>query len=582
VFALEQRYRWKNKQLREHVQVLDGERSPTILLKNATYLHSTLKKWVQGHIWVYEDRIIYTGERLPDVLRECEVVDCTSLYLVPGYIEPHVHPFQLYNPQSFSKYASQTGTTTFVNDNLMMFLQLEKKKAFSLLGDLNKLPYSMYWWTRFDSQTEMVHEETTFSNGDVKSWLEHDAVVQGGELTAWPRLLEGDDLILHWMQEAKRMGKIVEGHLPGSSDKTIAKLGLLGIDGDHESMTGEDVYKRLIQGLTVTLRHSSIRPDLPILLDGLQKMGIDHYDSILLTTDGSTPAFHEDGVLNVMIKMIIDHGISPIEAYNMASFNAANYYNLTHLHGLIATGRVANINFLSSKEEPTPVSVLSKGKWVLRNGNPVDDDQTIHWEKNGFVPLSLDWDVTHDDLQFSMPFGIEMVNDVITKPYSISINPSTNELSEDHDQSFLMLLDRDGKWRISTMLKGFSNGVKGFASSYSNTGDIILIGKSKPDMIAAFNRMKELGGGIVLTENGEVLHEIPLPLSGLLSNKEMPELIEEEKRMKTLLSDRGYRFSDPIYTLLFLQSTHLPYIRVTQKGIYDVMKKTVLFPTIMR
>ncbi|MCA1056160.1 amidohydrolase family protein [Rossellomorea aquimaris] len=579
---MEQRYRWKNKQLREHVQVLDGERSPTILLKNATYLHSTMKKWVQGHIWVYEDRIVYTGDRLPESMEGCEVVDCSSQYLVPGYIEPHVHPFQLYNPQTFSKYASQTGTTTFVNDNLMMFLLLGRKKAFSLLDEFQSLPYSMYWWTRFDSQTEMVDEDIIFSNGDVKSWLEHDRVVQGGELTAWPRLLEGDDLMLHWMQEAKRMGKIVEGHLPGSSDKTIAKLGLLGIDGDHESMTGEDVYKRLIQGLTVTLRHSSIRPDLPELLEGLEKMGIDHYDSILLTTDGSTPAFHEKGVLNVLLQMIIDKGISPIEAYNMASHNAARYYNLTHLHGLIATGRVANINFLDSKENPTPVSVLSKGQWVLRDSEPVEQDHEIHWEKNGFTPLSLDWDVTYDDLQFSMPFGIEMVNDVITKPYSININPSPDELGEDHDQSFLMLLDRNGKWRISTLLKGFADRVKGFASSYSNTGDIILIGKNKSDMIAAFDRMKEIGGGIVLTEGGEVLHEIPLPLGGLLSKKDMPELIEEEKTMKALLAERGYKFSDPIYTLLFLQSTHLPYIRMTQKGIYDVMKKTVLFPTIMR
>lgn len=132
------------------------------------------------------------------------------------------------------------------------------------------------------------------------------------------------------------------------------------------------------------------------------------------------------------------------------------------------------------------------------------------------------------------------------------------------------------------MIKGFSTGVMGFASSYSNTGDIILIGKNKSDMIAAFKRMKEIGGGIVLTEKGEVLHEIPLPLSGLLSHKGMPDLIEEEKTLKGLLKERGYRFSDPIYTLLFLQSTHLPYIRMTQKGIYDVMKKTVLFPTIMR
>lgn len=582
VFTLEQRYRWKNKELREHVQVLDGQRSPSMLLKNATYLHSTLKKWVEGHIWIDRDRIVYAGDRLPEHTSDCEIIDCRSHYLVPGYIEPHVHPFQLYNPQTFTKYASQTGTTTFINDNLMMFLLSGKKKAFTLLKELKKLPVTMYWWTRFDSQTEMVQEETTFSNREVKSWLEHDAVIQGGELTAWPRLLEGDDLILHWMQEAKRMGKAVEGHLPGASDKTIAKLRLLGIDGDHESMTGEDVYKRLFQGLTVTLRHSSIRPDLPVLLEGLKEQGIDTYDSLLFTTDGSTPAFYEDGVMNGLINMAIESGIPEVEAFNMASYNAARHYGIGHLHGMIATGRVANINFLKKKDDATPVSVLAKGKWVLKDGEPVKEDTVIPWSSNGFKPLDLNWEAGYDDMQFSMPFGIEMVNDVITKPYSIAINPSQDVLSTEHDESFLLMLDRGGKWRISTMIKGFAHSVMGFASSYSNTGDIIVIGKSKPDMIAAFNRMKELGGGIVLTEHGEVVQEIPLPLSGILSDKEMPELIGEEKALKEALIERGYTFADPIYTLLFLQSTHLPYIRVTPKGIYDVMNKTVLFPTIMR
>ena len=101
--------------------------------------------------------------------------------------------------------------------------------------------------------------------------------------------------------------------------------------------------------------------------------------------------------------------------------------NITHLHGMIATGRVANINFLAAKDDPSPVSVLSKGTWVRRDSEQMEDSTEINWGTNGFTPLSLDWEVGYDDLQFSMPFGIEMVNDVITKPYSISINPS-NEL----------------------------------------------------------------------------------------------------------------------------------------------------------
>jgi adenine deaminase len=83
-------------------------------------------------------------------------------------------------------------------------------------------------------------------------------------------------------------------------------------------------------------------------------------------------------------------------------------------------------------------------------------------------------------------------------------------------------------------------------------------------------------------EDGNVLFELPLPLSGMTSTLEMETLINEEKTFVRLLRERGYHFEDPVYSLFFLQSTHLPYVRITQRGIYDVMHKTVLFPSIMR
>ena len=52
----------------------------------------------------------------------------------------------------------------------------------------------------------------------------------------------------------------------------------------------------------------------------------------------------------------------------MASYNIARYYDLEHLHGSIATGRIANINVLESKENPTPVSVLAKGNGLRERG----------------------------------------------------------------------------------------------------------------------------------------------------------------------------------------------------------------------
>lgn len=577
----EQRYRWSSEQLREQLAIIDGKRSPEKVLTNATYLHTYLHQWKKGNIWIDQDRIVYVGERLPSKLEQCEVIDCSGYYLVPGYIEPHAHPFQLYNPQTFAEYAAKWGTTTIINDNLMLVLQLSKKKAFSFLRAAESFPVTMYWWCRFDGQTELENEEEKFSYAAIKEWLRQKTVVQGGELTGWPRLLAGDDAMLYWIQEAKQMKKQIEGHFPGASEKTLTKMMLIGADCDHEAMTGKEVYERLLHGYTVSLRYSSIRPDLPVLLEEMKALGIEQYDRLIFTTDGSTPSFYEHGIIDQMIRLAIEKGVPIIDAYQMATVNVARHYQMEHLHGSITTGRIAHINFLQAPDDPTPVSVLAKGQWVKRDGYS-KAASSLDWGAFGMAPLRLTWQLSLDDLQFSMPLGMYMENSVIMRPYSISIDTSHDELSTAHDESFFMLVDRNGKWRVNTVVKGFATHVKGLASSYSNTGDLLVIGKSKRDMLLAFQRMNEIGGGIVLVEDGEVIHEIPLPLGGVMSTKPVEELMVEEKRLKTMLAERGYRFADPVYSLLFFQSTHLPYIRITQKGIYDVMNKTILFPSIMR
>ena len=580
---LAQRYRWKNKVLRDHVSILNGEKSPSIVLKNATYLNQVLRKWLLANIWIYQDRIIYVGNDMPKQIDQAEIVDCTNLFLVPGYIEPHAHPFQIYNPLTLAQYTSQFGTTTYVNDNLVLAMQLEKKKAFTFLNFMKDIPSTILWWSRYDAQTELQDEEQVFSHGNVKSWIENDAVIQGGELTGWPKLLDGDDMMLHWMQETKRLRKRIEGHFPGASEKTLAKLMLLGVDSDHEAMTGKEVLNRLLQGYKVSLRYSSIRPDLPKLLKEMKELGIDQYDRLMLTTDGSPSSFYEKGHIDQLIRIAMNHGVPLVDAYNMATINIANFHGIEHLHGNIATGRVANINLLKAKDNPTPLSVLAKGIWVKKDGKEIKEAYpTVEWEQFNLTPLDIKWNVNSLDMQFSMPFGIRLENAVITKPYSISINVSDAILTEEHDECYFMLLDREGEWRINTLLKGFTKEIGGMASSYTGDGDIVLLGKSHADMITAFNRLKEIGGGIVLVKNGKVDIEIPLPLRGMMAAMPMEELIKKEKELLQYIKDRGYQYEDPIYTIVFFTSTHLPYIRITQKGLFDVMNKSILFPAIMR
>ncbi|WP_407271312.1 adenine deaminase C-terminal domain-containing protein [Radiobacillus sp. PE A8.2] len=578
----EQYYRWRNRDIRKQVAVLDGDTSPSVLLKNALYLNVFLKQWIKANIWIYQDRIVYVGDQLPANQSDMEIVDCSNRYVVPGYIEPHAHPFQLYNPHQFAEYASQTGTTTLVNDNLIWLYLLEQKKAFSLIDDFMGMPVSMYWWCRFDSQTLLQDERELFRNSKVLEWLNHRAVIQGGELTSWPQVIADDDRILYWMQEAKRLGKPIEGHFPGASEKTLTKLKLLGASADHEAMTGKEVIDRVRLGYQVSLRYSSIRPDLPTIFKEIHEEGLNHYEMFGMTTDGSTPAFYEQGVINQCIQVAIEQGVPVEEAYLMASYYAAKHFNMQDRLGSIAPGRVAHINILEAKEKPNPISVLAKGKWMKKDGKLVSSGFEIDWDHYGIKPLTMDWEIEENDLQFSLPIGLEMVNDVILKPYPIRIDAMVNRIHDHLPESFLVLMDRYGKWHVNTLIKGFTKSLGGLVSSYTTTGDIVLIGKCKQDMMLAWKRMKEIGGGIVLVHNEEIIYELPLTLGGMMFDGDIEKLIEKDKELKAILKEQGYQYDDPAYNLLFLTSIHLPYIRITPSGIVDVKKKEILFPAIMR
>lgn len=57
-----------------------------------------------------------------------------------------------------------------------------------------------------------------------------------------------------------------------------------------------------------------------------------------------------------------------------------------------------------------------------------------------------------------------------------------------------------------------------------------------------------------------------LQLNGGASNEELTHVIDKQAKLTSLLQERGYSFDDPIHSLLFLSSTHLPYIRITPRG----------------
>jgi len=573
---------WRNKELREHIAVMDEKLSPTIVLKNGVYLNIFTKKWIEANIWIYQDRIIYVGDKLPKNLEGVDVKDCLGQYLVPGYIETHAHPYQLYNPEELSFHAGKFGTTTLVNDNLGIFNLHNKKKALPVIEVFDKLPISMFWWGRYDSQTALRDEEVVYNTKNIFDWLENPSVVQGGELTAWPELLDGDDRLLYWIQKTNKLKKPVEGHLPGASEETLTKMKLFGVSADHEPITGEEVFSRLEKGYHVSLRYSSIRPDLPHILTDLARLGLTHFDDLSFTTDASTPSFIEKGLINICIEEAIIHGVPLEEAYRMGSYNAAKHLKLDEVLGSIAPGKIANINVLYDKADPTPLSVLAKGEWMVKDGYVKPYDNKIDWDDYEAESAVYNWDLSEEDLQFSIPIGLKLKNDIIMNPYPVGADITVDSLPNTTEDAFLLLLDRYGKWRVNSIINGFTTSLGGLASSYSTTGDIAFIGKNKSDILLAGKRLKEIGGGIVLVNQGEIIYELKLELNGTMFIGGMQALIQKERELNTILADYGYKYENPVFNLLFLSATHLPYIRITQQGIYDVKKRETIVPANMR
>lgn len=573
---------WRNKELREHISVIDEKLSPTIILKNGVYLNVFTKMWLEANIWIYHDRIIYVGEKLPENLTNVEVVDCTGQYLVPGYVETHAHPFQLHNPEELGHHAGKYGTTTLINDNLGIFNLKNKKKALPLIDAFHELPISMFWWGRYDSQTALRQEELVYTTADLFKWLEHPAVVQGGELTAWPELLAGDDRLLYWIQKTNQLKKPVEGHLAGASKEVLTKLKLFGVSSDHEALTGQEVLDRLEQGYHVGLRYSSLRPDLPDLLTELEHLGLNHFDDLSFTTDASSPKFIEKGLINLCIEIAIMQGVPLIEAYRMGTYNAARHIKLDDVIGSIAPGKIANINILYDKADPNPLSVIAKGEWLVKEGYVMPYQQQINWSGYETENIKYDWDLSEEDLQFSIPIGLKVESDVITKPYAVGADITTDILPNKTPDAFLLLIDQYGKWRVNSVINGFTDSLGGLASSYSTTGDVIFIGKNKYDILIAAKRLKEIGGGIVLVDQGEIIYELKLELNGTMFVGGMEKLINKEEEFNRILAKYGYPFENPLFNLLYLSATSIPYLRITQQGLYDVVKRETIVPANMR
>ena len=84
------------------------------------------------------------------------------------------------------------------------------------------------------------------------------------------------------------------------------------------------------------------------------------------------------------VRSAIAAGVPAIEAYRMASLNAAQYYRLDHLLGSITPSRLADVMILDDLSDVRPSLVIVGGKVAGRDGEAVFDnpDTMPDWVRN--------------------------------------------------------------------------------------------------------------------------------------------------------------------------------------------------------
>ncbi len=559
------------------VRAAQEAEAPDLLVRGGRVWSPFTGEVLAADVAVCGDRVARVGPWSGPVGPDTRVLDATDRVVVPGYIEPHTHPWPFVNPLSLGEGAVRRGTTTLVYDDLLLHLALGLDRFEALAGAVRdaSVPH-LFWVSRMASQSRFPGEEAVFSREVVARLLSRPGFVAVGEMTRWVDLLDPDrgPRLLEIAETARGLGRFVDGHTSGASARRLPALAATGMRSCHEAITADEAIDRLRQGLWVLLRNSSLRQDLDALLPAVARTGFT--DRLCYTTDGAK-AHHlaRHGVIDLLIRKALAAGVPHGTAYRMATLNPANLLGLGDDLGAVAPGRVADLNLLRDLDDPTPETVVCRGRVVARRGElavPAPSGAFGWAEAYGTAPAPVpDWPAG----AFPLPAGApdpfpagRLVNAVITREVPVRLEAVAGGRwpAPGQDALVLALTDRSGGWITRGVLVGLAPGLRALATTYTTNAGVVVVGADPAAMAEAVARLRAIGGGIVVLPVEGEPEEFPLPLAGIQMPGGFDEAAGAAGRYQAAMARCGYAHADPNYTTLFLSCDFLPDLRATRAG----------------
>ena len=560
----------KNKiaQRQRLIQVATGKILASLVFKNATYVNVFTNELLTCDIAVVDGFIAGIGS-----YSGVEEIDCTNKILLPGFMDAHIHlESSLVNPAEFTKAVLPHGTTSVFTDPHEIANVMGTDGIEFMLQATEGLPIDVNFMLP-SCVPATLHDESgaNLDYKSIESFYKNPRVRGLAEMMNFVGVVNHDFDVVAKIVSAQSYGKIVDGHAPNLNLSNINAYIGSGIYSDHECSDLEDALSKIKLGLHVMIREGTAAHNLETLIPLLTEK---YYSRCMFCTDDKHPSsLLETGHIDYIVKKAISLGVNPIIAVKAASYNVARYFSMNE-QGAIAPGFICDLLVIDNFENFNIERVYKNGILVAENGIskefsiPQIDKKLEKKAHNTFniSPLSLS-----DFEDSSLKSIIGIVNgEIITTDEGTA---SCINLNEDILKIAVVERHKNTKHIGIGYIKGYGLKEGAVATSISHDShNIIVVGTNESDMVAAVNRIIGLNGGIVVMNKGQVVAELPLAIAGIMSDDTMICVNEKLECAKEKAYNLGVgRGIDPFMTLSFMALPVIPVLRITTKGVFDVV-----------
>ena len=570
--AVKESYAGKiNRKLNKKLHVIDvaaGRVPADLVLKNAAYVNVFSNELCRGDIAVAEGLIVGMGEYHGKV-----EADVGGKIVLPGFIDAHIHlESSLVSPKEFAKAVLPHGTTTVITDPHEIANVMGTDGIEYMLQATEDLPVDVrFMLPSCVPATPLDESGANLDYRAIDSFYDHPRVQGLAEMMNFVGIINGDSQVVEKIVASQAHHKKIDGHAPGLAGNDLNAYIAAGVYSDHECSNVEEAMAKLERGQFIMIREGTAARNLEALAPLLREKYIER--CMFCTDDKHPNDLLEKGHIDYIVKKAIALGADPITAIKAACHNAARYFLLNN-RGAIAPGYLADFVIIDDFQHFNIEKVYKRGALMVENGVVADfplpeiDPYLVSRAHDTFHVASL----SAEDFTDSRPHAvIGMVDGEITT----TDGGYTDRIDVDYDILKIAVIERHKNTHHIGLgyIKGYGLKHGAVATSISHDShNIIVVGTSEEDMAAAANRIVENRGGITVMDGGQILGEVALPIAGIMSDDSLVMVNSALEAAK----DEAFRLGvsrgiDPFMTLSFMALPVIPSLRLTTRGVFDVL-----------